>query len=126
MKEFIYLIFFGVINLFFFYLNTRKIDFNYKTRLLLILFLTTFIIFHFINWNKMSIPNHYFFQLIVVSFVSFVIHYAGEFTISLIKKVDIGIENGLAIKIFNFLRFYVIYFFIFFYQSVFLYVIHKK
>lgn len=74
----------------------------------------------------MSIPNHYFFQLIVVSFVSFVIHYAGEFTISLIKKVDIGIENGLAIKIFNFLRFYVIYFFIFFYQSVFLYVIHKK
>lgn len=121
MKELIYLLFFGITNFLLFSYNTRKIEINYKLKAVLILVLVIILILHFFHIEKISIPNQYFFYLFIISLISFVIHYGGELSILIARKFDSKAEDNFVVTIFNFLRFYVIYFLIFFFQCTFIF-----
>ena len=120
MKEFMYLLFFGIMNFLFFYFNTKKIELSYKLKIVFALILVLILILHFFQIENISIDNQSFFHLIIISLISFVIHYGGELSIILIKKFDPKLQDNFVISVFNFIRFYVFYLFIYFYQSVFI------
>ena len=120
MKEFMYLLFFGIMNFLFFYFNTKKIELSYKLRIVFALILVLILILHFFQIENISIDNQSFFHLIIISLISFVIHYGGELSIILIKKFDPNLQDNFVISVFNFIRFYVFYLFIYFYQSIFI------
>lgn len=121
MKELIYIVFFTISNFMLFYFNTKKIEISSIWKIILVLILFIILVFHFLDIGKNSITNKYFFHLAFISLVSLIFHYGIEFSILLIKKFDPSLENSLVITILNFWRFYVMYFFIMFYQIVFLF-----
>jgi hypothetical protein len=114
--SFLYVLFFGCIDLLMFSFLTKRIRLYRKVRLGLIFFIATVLILHFMNPLNTYLPNHQFYALTLFSLALFVFHFGGELPVIIMKKIIPTVEHHPALSLFNFLRFYLVYILVFVFQ----------
>lgn len=114
----LYLLFFGALNFLIFLFFARKVEITKKAKIILIIYLLFFLVIHFFQKSQSYLSNQHFFHLIKFSAIGVVLHYGSMISSIMMKKVNKDFENHLSSKMYDFLRFYLIYILIFIYQSV--------
>ena len=90
-----YILFFGMLNILSFIFLTKKIKINKSLNLLSFILLGLFIIIHFVNPFKLSLPNTVFFVLLSFSLFIFIFHYGSKFAIIIAQNITNKIDDPL-------------------------------
>ena len=97
---------------------TKKYIPTNNVKLLLLLLLLIVLIFQFLLGGNNYLSNKHFFNLLLFSLVTIALHYGTSINVWLMKSISPKIEGHISLKIFNFLRFYLIYILVFCYQII--------
>jgi len=111
-----YIIFFALLNVIIFNFFTKKLKFSNKMLITLISICFLLLIFHFLGFFFKLISNNHLFHLMIFSLILFVINIFSNLLIIIIKKLNSNLEDHLGFKVFNFIRYYLVYILIFVYQ----------
>ncbi len=115
---FIYVLFFLALNLMIFSFLTKKIEFNFRVQIGLIVLLVAITVLHLFKLLPELISNQHFFHLVLFSMVLFIMHFGSKLAILSMKKINPNFETHIVFSVFNFMRYYIIYVLVFVYQCI--------
>ncbi len=121
MDYFINIIFFGVLNFLMYQFLTRKLKLN--TTVVLGLFVLLFLVFIVIQVGFIGgMPQNKFYLLILFSCSLILFHFGSASVLWILSKINPKIKDHFVLVLFNFLRFYVVYFLIYIFQISYIFI----
>lgn len=116
MIKLIYILFFGLTNLLFFSLFTRKIVFNLTSKAVILVVLLLFVGIHYWNPIGKSMPNKLFGILLGFSFSLFIFYVMPKVAVWFMKTTNNIEDDHILFKGFSIITDYIIYVLIYVFQ----------
>ncbi|SKB99324.1 hypothetical protein SAMN05660903_03692 [Salegentibacter salinarum] len=114
----IYLLFFAILNFLIFVFLAKKVKLNTKVRTILFSLLLLLLVFHFLVFSNRGVSGSHFLHLLIASAILIVLHYLAILPILALIRINKKNASHIALKGFNYIRFYMIYILIYLYQCM--------
>ena len=111
----LYLLYFTILNYIIFALLTKKTEIAFRVKVVLLLFLVTVIVMHFMTTE---LSNRHFLHLNVFSVGILLFHFGSALAIWVMVKTEPSFKDHIVFSMFNFIRFYFIYILVYLYQLI--------